>query len=137
MLHLLDLKGEPIGRFANLFAAQLNDTHPAVAVAELMRLLVDERLLPWDEAWDITRRTFAYTNHTLLPEALETWGLRLFAKLLPRPMEIIYEINRRFLDEVRGRFPGDEARVQRMSLIDEGGGRRVRMRTSPPSAAMP
>jgi len=88
---------------------------------------VDERLLPWDEAWDITRRTFAYTNHTLLPEALETWGLRLFAKLLPRPMEIIYEINRRFLDEVRGRFPGDEARVQRMSLIDEGGGRRVRM----------
>jgi starch phosphorylase len=127
MLHLLDLKGEPIGRLANLFAAQLNDTHPAIAVAELMRLLVDERLLPWDEAWDITRRTFAYTNHTLLPEALETWGLRLFAKLLPRPMEIIYEINRRFLDEVRGRFPGDEARVQRMSLIDEGGGRRVRM----------
>jgi glycogen phosphorylase len=127
MLHLLDLKGEPVGHFANLFAAQLNDTHPAVAVAELMRLLVDERRLPWNEAWDITRRTFAYTNHTLLPEALETWGLRLFSKLLPRPMEIIYEINHRFLDEVRSRFPSDEARVQRMSLIDEAGGRRVRM----------
>jgi starch phosphorylase len=127
MLHLLDLKGEPVARFANLFAAQLNDTHPAIAVAELMRLLLDERLLPWDEAWDITRRTFAYTNHTLLPEALETWGLKLFSKLLPRPMEIIYEINRRFLDEVRARFPGDEGRVQRMSLIDEAGGRRVRM----------
>ena len=127
MLRLLDLKGEPIGRFADLFAAQLNDTHPAIAVAELMRLLVDERRLPWDEAWDITCRTFAYTNHTLLPEALETWGLKLFAGLLPRPMEIIYEINRRFLDEVRRRFPGDEARVQRMSLIDEGGARRVRM----------
>jgi len=127
MLHLLDLKGEPVTRFANLFAAQLNDTHPAIAVAELMRLLLDERLLPWDEAWDITRRTFAYTNHTLLPEALETWGLKLFSKLLPRPMEIIYEINRRFLDEVRARFPGDEGRVQRMSLIDEAGERRVRM----------
>jgi starch phosphorylase len=127
MLQLLDLKGEPVARFANLFAAQLNDTHPAIAVAELMRLLVDERLLPWDEAWEITRRTFAYTNHTLLPEALETWGLKLFSRLLPRPMEIIYEINRRFLDEVRDRFPGDDWRVQRMSLIDEAGERRVRM----------
>ena len=127
MLALLDIKGEPVARFPSLFAAQLNDTHPAIAVAELMRLLVDERLLPWEQAWEITQRTFAYTNHTLLPEALETWGLRLFSKLLPRPMEIIYEINRRFLDEVRSRFPGDEARVQRLSLIDEGGGRRVRM----------
>jgi starch phosphorylase len=127
MPHLLDLKGEPIGHFPNLFAAQLNDTHPAVAVAELMRLLVDERLLPWDEAWEITQRTFAYTNHTLLPEALETWDLKLFSRLLPRPMEMIYEVNRRFLDEVRARFPDDEARVQRLSLIDEGGGRRVRM----------
>jgi starch phosphorylase len=127
MLHLLDLKGEPVARFPNLFAAQLNDTHPAIAVAELMRLLVDERLLPWDEAWDITTRTFAYTNHTLLPEALETWSLELFSNLLPRPMQIIYEINRRFLDEVRARLPGDEGRVQRMSLIDEAGGRRVRM----------
>jgi starch phosphorylase len=127
MLRLLDLKGEPIERFPNLFAVQLNDTHPALAVAELMRLLVDERLLPWEEAWDITRRTLAYTNHTLLPEALETWGLPLFARLLPRPLEIIYEINRRFLDEVRARFPGDDARVARMSLIDEAGGKRVRM----------
>jgi starch phosphorylase len=127
MLRMLDIKGEPVANFPRLFAAQLNDTHPAIAVAELMRLLVDERLLPWDEAWEITRRTFAYTNHTLLPEALETWGLALFEKLLPRPLQIIYEINRRFLDEVRERFPGDEARVQRMSLIDEGGGRRLRM----------
>ena len=127
MLHLLDLKGEPVARFPSLFAVQLNDTHPAIAVAELMRLLIDERLLSWDEAWDITTRTLAYTNHTLLPEALETWSLELFSKLLPRPMQIIYEINRRFLDEVRARFPGDEARVQRMSLVDEGGGRRVRM----------
>ena len=127
MLHLLDLKGEPVTRFPNLFAAQLNDTHPSIAVAELMRLLVDERLLPWDEAWDITRRTLAYTNHTLLPEALETWGLPLFGSLLPRPLEIIYEINRRFLDEVRDRYPGDDARVARLSLIDEAGDKRVRM----------
>jgi starch phosphorylase len=127
MLRLLDLKGEPVTRFADLFAAQLNDTHPSVAVAELMRLLVDERLLPWDEAWSITQRTFAYTNHTLLPEALETWGLPLFASMLPRLMEIIHEINRRFLDEVRQRFPGDEARVVRLSMIDEGGERRLRM----------
>ena len=127
MLRLLDLKGEPVTRFADLFAAQLNDTHPSVAVAELMRLLVDERLLPWDEAWRITQRTFAYTNHTLLPEALETWGLPLFASMLPRPMEIIHEINRRFLDEVRQRFPGDEARVVRLSMIEEGGERRLRM----------
>jgi starch phosphorylase len=92
-----------------------------------MRLLVDVHLVPWDDAWEITRRALAYTNHTLLPEALETWGLPLFQGLLPRPLEIIYEINRRFLDEVRGRFPGDDARVRRMSLIDEGGERRVRM----------
>ena len=127
MLRLLDLKGEPIARFPQLFAAQLNDTHPSVAVAELMRLLMDERLLQWDEAWDITRRTLAYTNHTLLPEALETWGLPLFRSLLPRPLEIIYEINRRFLDEVRQRYPGDDARAARLSLIDETGDRRVRM----------
>ena len=127
MLRLLDLKGEPVSRFADMFAAQLNDTHPAIAVAELMRLLVDERLLPWDDAWDITRRTLAYTNHTLLPEALETWGLPLFRRLLPRPLEIIYEINRRFLDEVRQTYPGDEARVARMSIIDEAGEKKVRM----------
>jgi starch phosphorylase len=92
-----------------------------------MRLLVDVHLVPWDDAWEITRRALAYTNHTLLPEALETWGLPLFQSLLPRPLEIIYEINRRFLDEVRRRYPGDDARMRRMSLIDEGGERRVRM----------
>ncbi|MEM5460786.1 glycogen/starch/alpha-glucan phosphorylase [Paraburkholderia phytofirmans] len=127
MLRLLDLKGEPVGRFADMFAAQLNDTHPSIAVAELMRLLVDVRLLPWDEAWSITRRTLAYTNHTLLPEALETWGLPLFRGLLPRPLEIIYEINRRFLDEIRQRYPGDDARLARMSMIDEAGEKKVRM----------
>ncbi|MCC6608972.1 MAG: glycogen/starch/alpha-glucan phosphorylase [Burkholderiales bacterium] len=127
LLHLLDLKRQPLARFPDIFAVQLNDTHPSIAVAELMRLLVDERELPWDEAWDITRRTLAYTNHTLLPEALETWGLPLFRSLLPRPLEIIYEINRRFLDEVRGRYPGDDARLARLSLIDEAGEKRVRM----------
>jgi starch phosphorylase len=127
MLRLLDVKGEPVARFPELFAAQLNDTHPSVAVAELMRLLMDERLLPWDEAWDITRRTLAYTNHTLLPEALETWGLPLFRSLLPRPLEIIHEINRRFLDDVRQRHPGDPARAARLSLIDDAGEGRVRM----------
>ncbi|MFL9963395.1 glycogen/starch/alpha-glucan phosphorylase [Paraburkholderia sediminicola] len=127
MLRLLDRKGEPVVRFAQMFTVQLNDTHPSIAVAELMRLLVDERLLPWDEAWDITRRSFAYTNHTLLPEALETWGLPLFRNLLPRLLEIIFEINRRFLDEVRQRHPGDEARIARMSLIDETGEKKIRM----------
>ena len=121
MLRLLDMKGETIERLPDLFAVQLNDTHPSIAVAELMRLLVDERMLPWEQAWDITRRTLAYTNHTLLPEALETWGLPLFQDLLPRPLEIIYEINRRFLEEVRERYPGDDARVARLSLIDETG----------------
>ncbi|WP_207000309.1 glycogen/starch/alpha-glucan phosphorylase [Trinickia mobilis] len=127
MLRLLALKGESIGRFADMFTVQLNDTHPSIAVAELMRLLVDERQVPWDEAWEITRRALAYTNHTLLPEALETWGLPLFQDLLPRLLEIIYEINRRFLDEVRQRYPGDDARAARMSLIDETGAKRVRM----------
>jgi len=127
MLRILDLKGEPITRFADMFAVQLNDTHPSIAVAELMRLLVDERLVPWDDAWDITCRALAYTNHTLLPEALETWGLPLFKRLLPRPLEIIYEINQRFLDSVRRKYPDDEARVARMSLIDEHGEKRIRM----------
>ncbi|SAK62169.1 glycogen phosphorylase family protein [Caballeronia terrestris] len=127
MLRLLDLKGEPTQRFADMFAAQLNDTHPAIAVAELMRLLIDERQMPWDEAWDITGRALAYTNHTLLPEALETWGLPLFRSLLPRPLEIIYEINRRFLDDLRQRYANDEARVARMSLIDERGDKLLRM----------
>jgi starch phosphorylase len=127
MLKLCELKGESVRHFPELFAAQMNDTHPAIAVAELMRLLVDEHRLEWDEAWDITQRTLSYTNHTLLPEALETWGLPLFADLLPRPLEIIYEINSRFLDSVRRRYPGDDARVARMSLIDEAGDKRVRM----------
>ncbi|MBS1202290.1 MAG: glycogen phosphorylase, partial [Chromatiaceae bacterium] len=117
----------PLESFADKFVAQLNDTHPAIAVAELMRLFMDEHGMEWDKAWGITRKTFCYTNHTLLPEALETWPVRLFEKLLPRHLEIIYEINRRFLDEVRVRFLGEEDRVARMSLIAEGDERRVRM----------
>jgi len=113
--------------FHRKFVVQLNDTHPAVAVPELMRLLVDEHEMDWDEAWNITRNTFAYTNHTLLPEALETWSAALFERLLPRHMEIIYEINSRFLDEVRMRYMGDEERIARLSIIDEHHGRRVRM----------
>jgi len=121
------LQRAPIREFADKFAVQLNDTHPTLAVPELMRLLIDVHGLGWDEAWDQVRRCFAYTNHTLLPEALETWPLPLMQRLLPRHMEIIYEINRRFLDEVRARFPGDEERIQRMSLIGESGDKIVRM----------
>ncbi|MCX7826522.1 MAG: glycogen/starch/alpha-glucan family phosphorylase, partial [Verrucomicrobiae bacterium] len=120
-------RGQNIRRFHEGFAAQLNDTHPALAIAELMRLLVDAHLLGWEEAWEITQKTFGYTNHTLMPEALEKWPLGLFASLLPRHLEIIFEINQRFLNEVRQRWPGDEARVRRMSLIDEEGERYVRM----------
>jgi glycogen phosphorylase len=127
MLRILEISGQPVEHFARGFAVQLNDTHPSIGVAELMRLLVDERHLDWDTAWNITRDTFGYTNHTLLPEALETWPLPLFRELLPRHLEIIYEINQRFLAEVRARFPGDEARVARLSLIDEEGAKRVRM----------
>src|SRR5262249_2174947 len=108
-------------------AIQLNDTHPAMSVAELMRILLDEAKLGWDQAWDLTQRTLAYTNHTLLPEALEKWPLNWFASLLPRHLEIIFEINRRFLDKVRERFPGDDGRAARMSLIEEGGERKIRM----------
>ena len=108
-------------------AIHLNDTHPALAPAELMRLLVDVHGLGWDEAWTITRQAVSYTNHTLMPEALETWPLRLFEELLPRHLEIIYEINHRFLTEVRARFPQDDALLARVSLIDESGERRVRM----------
>ncbi len=117
----------PLDKFHEKWAVQLNDTHPAIAVAEMMRLLVDEHQMEWDTAWNVTRNTFAYTNHTLLPEALEKWPVGLFGELLPRHLEIICEINRRFLDEVRARFPGDEGRVARMSLIDESGARFVRM----------
>ncbi len=127
MLQLLAQSGEPVERFADGFAVQLNDTHPSIAVAELMRLLVDEQGLDWEPAWEITRKSVAYTNHTLLPEALERWPLPLFRRVLPRHLEIILEINRRFLDEVRARFPGDEARAARLSLIDEHGEKSVRM----------
>ena len=108
-------------------AIQLNDTHPAIAVPELMRILLDEAHLGWDQAWDLTQRTLAYTNHTLLPEALEKWPLAWFELLAPRHLEIIFEINRRLLDAVRHRFPGDEGRVVRTSLIEEGAEKHVRM----------
>src|SRR5213078_412246 len=108
-------------------AIQLNDTHPAMAVPELMRILLDEAHLGWDEAWDLTRRALAYTNHTLLPEALEKWPLAWFEMMLPRHLEIIFEINRRFLDEVRARYPGDNDRLRRVSLVEEGGNRKIRM----------
>jgi starch phosphorylase len=127
MLRIMRGQKIPVERFHEKFAVQLNDTHPAIAVAELMRLLVDEHAMVWDKAWDITRRTFGYTNHTLLPEALEHWPIAMFGKLLPRHLEIVHEINARFLDEARIRFWGDDARIARLSLIDERGERYVRM----------
>lgn len=127
MISILMLRGKKIETFHESFAVQLNDTHPSIAVAELMRLLVDEHLMDWEEAWKITQQTMAYTNHTLLPEALEKWPLQLFSRTLPRHTEIIYEINRRFLDEVRKRYPHDEGRIARLSLIDESGEKYVRM----------
>jgi starch phosphorylase len=128
VLHIMDdLADKSVRQLPEQFALQLNDTHPSIGVAELMRLLVDERHLDWDEAWDITVRTFGYTNHTLLPEALEKWPLEIFGESLPRHLEIIYEINRRFLDEVAAKFPGDDDRLRRMSLIGEDGGKSVRM----------
>ncbi len=108
-------------------AIQLNDTHPAMAVAELMRILLDDAHLGWDQAWDLTRKTLAYTNHTLLPEALEKWPAAWFEVLLPRQLEIIYEVNRRLLDEARVRFLGDEGRLERVSLVEEGPSRKIRM----------
>jgi glycogen phosphorylase len=127
MLRIHALLGGTPATLHEKWAVQLNDTHPAIAVAELMRLLIDEHALDWDNAWKITCATFAYTNHTLLPEALEKWSVDLFGRLLPRHLEIIYEINRRFLEEVRAKFPGDDARIARLSLIDESGQRYVRM----------
>src|SRR5439155_14199672 len=111
----------------NRAAIQLNDTHPSLSVAELMRILLDEAGLGWGVAWDLTRRTLAYTNHTLLPEALEKWPLPGFQTLLPRHLEIILEINRRLLDTARRRFPGDDGRIVRTSLIEEGPSKHVRM----------
>jgi starch phosphorylase len=116
-----------LSRFHEKYAVQLNDTHPALAVAELVRILVDEHGMEWEPAWDVTRQTLAYTNHTLLPEALEKWSVGLFGNVLPRHLEIVYEINRRFLDGVRSKYPGDDDRLRRLSLIDEGGERSVRM----------
>jgi starch phosphorylase len=117
----------PLNQFHKHWAVQLNDTHPAIAVAEMMRILIDVHVMDWDTAWEVTRHTCAYTNHTLLPEALETWPVDLFGRLLPRHLQIIYAINHRFLQDVRAHFPKDEARVARMSLIDESGERSVRM----------
>jgi starch phosphorylase len=127
ILDRFHLNNENWDRLPEKAVIQLNDTHPVVAIPELMRLLIDEHLLDWDHAWKITSACFAYTCHTLLPEALETWPVELFGNLLPRHLEIVYEINRRFLDEVRDRFPNDEARISRMSIIQEGSQRMVRM----------
>ena len=127
MLHNLRKRGLPVTAFADHWAVQLNDTHPAIAVAELMRLLVDEHQLEWEEAWSLTHRAISYTNHTLLPEALECWDLDLFAELLPRHLEVIYEINSRFLAQVRLQHPGDLDLPRRVSIIGEGRQRTVRM----------
>ena len=117
-----DLDGLP-----DKVAIQLNDTHPSIAIPELMRVLIDLHHMEWDKAWGITVRTFSYTNHTLMPEALETWAVTMFEKILPRHMQIIYEINQRFLNQVMHQHPGDMDILGRMSIIDEGGGRRIRM----------
>ncbi len=127
MIRMYLYTGKSLGTFHTRFAVQLNDTHPAIGIAELMRLLVDEHRFPWEKAWDITQQTFGFTNHTLLPEALEKWSVDLFGSLLPRHLEIIYEINQRFLDQVRLKYLGDEARLARISLIDESEPRYVRM----------
>jgi starch phosphorylase len=127
LLRVHQARGGRPENFHEKNAVQLNDTHPAVAVAELMRLLVDEYELGWDTAWQVTSQAIAYTNHTLLPEALEKWPVEMFGRLLPRHLEIVYEINHRFLEELRAKFPGDEERVKRMSIIDESGPRSVRM----------
>ena len=127
MLRILRVQNIPLERFHEKFAVQLNDTHPAIAIAELMRLLVDENGMEWSTAWSVTQQSFGYTNHTLLPEALERWPVALMSRILPRHMEIIFEINAHFLDEVRMRFPGEDAILARLSLIDESGERYVRM----------
>ena len=127
MLANLQRRGIAIAEFQRHWAVQLNDTHPAIAVAELMRLLIDEHAMDWDQAWAITSGSLGYTNHTLLPEALECWGLDLFASLLPRHLELIYEINGRFLQQVRLRHPGNEQILRRVSIIDDSGAKAVRM----------
>jgi glycogen phosphorylase len=127
MIRIYAQRAGDLSRFHEKYAIQLNDTHPAIAVAELMRLLVDEHGMDWEPAWDVTRKTFSYTNHTLLPEALEVWTEELFGSLLPRHLEIIFEINRRFLDRVKAKYPGDSGRLARMSLIAEKPVKGVRM----------
>ncbi len=111
----------------NKVAIQLNDTHPSIAIPELMRMLVDLHGMAWEQAWDITTRTFAYTNHTLMPEALETWPVALFERVLPRHLQIVYEINHRFMREVMHRYPGDTELLRRLSIIDESQNKRIRM----------
>jgi starch phosphorylase len=127
IIRRFQIKNSDWDAFPDIAVIQLNDTHPVIAIPELMRLLLDDYRLSWERAWNITTRTFASTQHTLLPEALEKWPIWLFERLLPRHLEIIYEINHHFLEEVRGRFPGDSDRVQRMSIIDETGERSIRM----------
>jgi starch phosphorylase len=127
MIRLHLMRGKRLEEFHEFWAAQLNDTHPSIAIAELMRLLVDEHTMDWESAWAITQQTCGYTNHTLLSEALEKWPLPLFARLLPRHLEIIYEINHRFLGDVRPAHPGDDELLGRLSLIDETGSKYVRM----------
>ena len=127
MLRMHEMRGLAIEDLADSVALQLNDTHPAIGVAELMRILVDEKQLPWDSAWQITQNTFGYTNHTLLPEALEKWPIKLFGSLLPRHLEIIYEINSRFLAEISTEHPDDNGLFSKLSIIDEDGERYVRM----------
>jgi len=127
MIRNLKERNLPIEEFYEHYQVQLNDTHPSIAVAELMRLLVDDHHMDWDLAWDITSKSIAYTNHTLLPEALEKWSLKLFESLLPRHLEIIYEINSRFLQVVRMKYPGDDQVLRKLSIIDEAGNKSVRM----------
>lgn len=120
MFRIMDKEGVAIEKFAEKFAVQLNDTHPSIAVAELMRLLLDKRELTWEKAWEITQNALSYTNHTLLPEALECWPIQLFNGLLPRHMEIIYEINQRFIDSIKERYANEQEKIRRLSLIDDG-----------------
>lgn len=127
MIRIMLRDGIPLEQFPEKYTLQMNDTHPAIAVAELMRLLIDVHEFEWDKAWEITQKSLAYTNHTLLPEALERWPIGLFGNLLPRHLEIIFEINRHFLEDVRLKFGQDNERIARMSLIEESGGRYVRM----------